>query len=218
VPRLKMGSVHLVDTPPFQAETWQGVSITGGNQSPSDDVQDLSADGTTGNLSFSIWGGGFNADNASSVSCWAAAGQAYTMPPGLGKEETSGALLRFSANPSFNWNASWASGLWRLASGDIWIGQVVNRFDANWSFLDNPVVTQINLESWNDYNFSDMQNQSGETSAFGLTSWVFVQPGFNYFAWVWIGADAFGDWVDSGWSFSGAVMNANCSQIILDTF
>jgi hypothetical protein len=218
VPRLRIGSVHLVDTPPFQAQTWQGCSFSGGNESVSDDVGGLGADGSTGNMSFEICGGGFSADNASSVSCWAAVGQAYTMPPGLGKEETSGASLRFSANPSFNWSAVWGSDWWRLASGNIWIGQVVNRFDSDWNFIDNPVDTQINLVSWNDYNFADTQNPSGENSAYGLTSWVFVQPNFNYFAWVWIGASAFGDTVDSGWSISFAQMNANCSQIILDTF
>ena len=217
-PRLKIGSVHMVDTPPFQAQTWQACSFTGGNPSVSDDISELSADGNTGNMSFQIFGAGINADNASSVSCWAAVGQAYTMPPGLGKEETGGASLRFSANPSFNWSAGWGSVLWRLASGNVWIGQVINRFDADWSFIDDPVWTQNSLISWNDYNLGDFVSRDGETSAFGLTSWLFVQPNFNYFAWVWIGASVYGDQVDPGNSYSDATMSANCSQLILDTF
>jgi hypothetical protein len=218
IPRLKMGSVHLVDTPPFQAQTWQECSFTGGIETESDDVVVLTADGKNGNMSFNIAGGGVANDNASTVSCSAAVGQAYIMPPGLGKEETSGAFCRFSANPSFNWNANWGSDLWRLASGHIWIGQLVNRFDADWTFLDNPISTQITLFRWHDHSFADAPNHSGENSAYGLSSWIFVQPNFNYIAWVWIGASAFGDAVDAGWSSSGAVMSANCSQLILDTF
>ena len=220
VPRLRLGSMHLVDTPPFQAQTWQACSFSGGNESVSDDVPNLSADGSSGNMSFTIEGGGLGQDNASSVSCWSAVGQAYTFPAELLDVETGGALLRFSANPSFTWSGKWSSNWWRLASGNIWIGQVVNRFDQNWVFLDNPVVTQTSLISWNDYNFADQTTQSAESSAFGLTSWVFVQPNFNYFAWVWMGASAFGDTLEwtPGFSSSEAKMNATCSQIILDTF
>jgi hypothetical protein len=217
VARLKLGSVHLVDVPPFQSQTWSACQFSGGNESVSDDVTSLGADGN-GNMSFNISGGGQSFDNASSVSCWAAVGGAYTMPPGLGKEETNGAWLRFSANPSFNWTAAWGSWWYRLASGNIWIGQVVNRFDANWVYIDDPVWTQINLVSWNDYNLADNSSQTGENAGFGLTSWLFVEPQVNYFAWVWIGASAFGDWVDSGSSGSNATMNANCSQLILDSF
>jgi hypothetical protein len=54
--RLKLGSVHMVDTPPFQAAVWQEISVFGG---PNDISVPLPvADGTTGNMSFQIFGGG----------------------------------------------------------------------------------------------------------------------------------------------------------------
>jgi hypothetical protein len=216
VPRLKLGSFHLVDVPPFQPLTWQSVQIYGGDQNVSEVVSSLSADGNTGDMSFNISGGGALADNSSSVSCWAAIGQTYTVPEGSGKSETGGVSMTFSASPSFNWNAQWGSGLYRLASGEIWIGQVVNQFDADWTLIGTPVSYQIDLQSWNDYNFADNQNESGETSAFGLSTQVFALPGFYYNCWVWIGANAFGDWVDSGWSFSNPSMTANVPSLTFD--
>lgn len=214
--RLKLGSVHLVDVPPFQALTWQDIAVYNGTTESN--PPQPSADGQTGDMSFSIDGGGWDIDNNSSVSCWCAIGQTYVMPPGVEKPETGGAFLRFSASPSFNWSALWGSGTWRLASGNIWIGQVVNRFDQNWTWIDTPVSYQQSLFSWNDYNFADSGEQSNSNTSFGLSTSVFVQPNFFYNCWVWIGATAYGDWVDTGWSYSTASMNANVSTLTLDTF
>jgi hypothetical protein len=215
-PRLKIGSVHLVDTAPFQSLTWQEVSTFGGSPSAPEPPM---ADGTTGNMSFDIAGGGGGAiSNNSSVSCWCAIGQAYVFPPGLEKVETGGAMMRFSASPSFNWQAMWMSEFWRLASGNIWVGQLVHRFDSNWVFIDTPVSTQQVLESWNDYNQGDFTVQQGSSTSFGLTCNVFISPGFIYDCWVWVGATAYGDQVDAGWSGSSAFMTANVSSLIFDVF
>jgi hypothetical protein len=222
VRRLKLGSVHLVDVPPFQALTWHAEQVYNGAPGS---IQQLTADATTGDMTFDIWGG-FSptqqSSSNSSASCWCAVGQAYTMPADLRKDETGGASLRFTATPSFNWNAGWVSGWWRLASGDIWIGQVVNRYvvnsDGSLSYVDDPVNYQISLRSWSDQNLADDGNPSGSNTAYGLTTSAFVEPGHVYGAWVWIGATVYGDNVDSGNSQSHAAMTANVSQLVLDTF
>jgi len=216
-PRLKLGSFHLVDTPPFQAQTGNNIQVFGG---PADSGMQspLVADGTSGDMSFNIQGGGLLDQNNSSVSCWCAIGQSYVVPEEAGKPETGGSTLRFSASPSFNWSAFWGSTLWRLASGNIWIGQVVNRFDQSGAFIDNPVDYQISLRSWNDQNFQDTQNPSDSSSSYGLSTSIFVQPAFSYFAWVWIGATAYGDGIDSGNSLSQAQMSANVNALTFDTF
>ena len=215
-PRLKLGSFHLVDTAPFHALTWQSVNVFGG---PSySNLPQPAADGQTGDMSFNIAGGGYNFDNESVMSCWSAIGQTYVMPEGLQKTETGGAFLHFSASPSFNWAVSWGSWLWRLASGNIWIGQVVNRFDQSWALLDTPVSYQTSLQNWYDHNFNDAEFPTGNTTAFGLSAPAFVQPGFFYTCWVWIGASVYGDEIDSGSSFSTATMNANVSTLVFDTF
>jgi hypothetical protein len=168
-------------------------------------------------MSFDIRGGGVNSDNNSSVSCWCAIGQTYVMPPEVAKVETGGASMRFTASPSFYWTADWASNWWRLSSGDIWVGQVVNRFDQNWNFIDTPVSYQTSLVSWYDHNFGDNPSQVGATTAYNLSTTAFVQPNFFYNCWVWIGADCFGDWVDSGFSYADATMQANVSSLIFDS-
>jgi isocitrate lyase len=140
------------------------------------------------------------------------------MPPEVAKSETGGAMLRFSASPSFNWQAIWQSQLWRLATGELWIGQVVNRFDASWAFLDTPVSYKTNLLSWSDASFSSFPEESGMSTGFGLSTWAFVQPTFFYNCWVWIGGTVYGDAIDFGTSGSDAVMNANVSSLVLDTF
>jgi hypothetical protein len=215
-PRLKLGSIHLVDTAPFQALTWQDVEVYGGTVE--NNTPQPQADGSTGNMGFNIEGGGWEFDNNSSVSCWCAIGQTYFVPDAANLPDFGGAFLRFSASPSFNWEAVWGSDLWRLASGDIWIGQVVNQFDLDGTLIATPVSYQQSLVSWNDYNFADTNVQAGNNTAFGLSTWVFVQPQFFYNAWVWIGASAYADSVDSGFSVSNAIMNANVSNLIFDTF
>jgi hypothetical protein len=213
--RLRLASVHLVDTAPFQAMTWQSVSIYGGNSQDAV-VSKLTAD-DNGYMSFALSGGGVYSDSNSSGSCWCAIGQTYVMPPDVAKSETGGATLRFTASPSFRWNVDYGSNLWRLSSGNIWIGQVVNRFDQNWTLIDTPVSYQTNLYSWYDHNFGDSSTPSGSTSAYSLSTTAFVQPNYFYDCWVWIGAYAFGDAVDSGSSWSNVFVDANVSSLIFDS-
>jgi hypothetical protein len=212
--RLRLASVHLVDTAPFQALTYLNDAVYGGTP---DDVGTLTVNGDTGDMCFQIAGGGESFNNASSVSCWCAIGQTYVMPPELAKAETGGTSMRFTASPSFYWSANWASNWWRLSSGDIWIGQVVNRFDQNWSFIDSLVSYQTSLISWNDYNAADVQNKSDSATAYNLSTTAFVQPNYFYNCWVWVGADVYGDNIDSGWSFANAQMQANVSSLIFDS-
>ena len=216
-PRLKLGSIHLVDTAPFEAMTWNAVQTINGpadTNMPSPPV----ADGASGDMSFDIYGGGLTNANNSSVSCWCAIGQSYIVPEEAGKPETGGSTLRFSASVSFNWSAFWSSVHWRLASGNIWIGQVVNRYDQNWVLIDVPVSYQQPIQSWHDYNLDDSQSPSGSNTSYGLSTSVFIQPTFNYDGGVWIGASAYGDKIDSGWSGSVAQMSANVNALVFDSF
>jgi hypothetical protein len=216
-PRLKIGSVHLVDTAPFEAMTWNAVQVFSG---PADTGLRAppAADGTSGAMGFNIAGGGAAILTNSSVSCWCAIGQSYIVPEEAGKPETGGSTLRFSASPSLNWSADWGSSSWRLASGNIWIGQVVNQYDQNWVLIDTPVSYQQSLKSWNDYNLCDNPTTDGSYASYGLSTSVFIQPGFNYDGWVWIGATAYGDGVDSGDSYSRVQMDANVNALIFDSF
>lgn len=214
-PRLKLGSAHLVDTPPFQELTWDGYEVFSG---PVDQPWPTVADGATGDMSFICRGGGTDVENDSTDSQLAAIGQTYVTPPEVAKEGHESALFRFSASPSFNWEAYWSSSLWRLASGNIWIGQVVNRFDSDWTLVDTPVSYQINLESWTDESFINSDNRSGSSSSFGLSTSLSVFPNFFYNCWVWIGGSAHGDSSDFANSYSSASMSANVSSLVFDTF
>jgi hypothetical protein len=215
--QLRRGSVHLVDFPPFQALSWQQETGSG----PPYTDPPPTADGSTGNMSFLVQAGG-NANNV--VSCWAAIGQSDFVPtsdPELDFFLELGfpGVLRFTASPSFSWDAAWGSDWWRQAAGNLWIGQVVNRFDLNGSLIDTPVSYQTNLFSWNDSSWADAPpDQSGESTGWTLQCDVLVEPAFFYNCWVWIGATANGDGIDSGWSMSNCQMNANVSSLVLDTF
>jgi hypothetical protein len=214
-PRLKLGSAHLVDTPPFQELTWDGYEVFSGSV---DNPWPARADGATGDMSFTCHGGGTDVLNDSTDSKWAAIGQTYVTPPEVAKEGHESALFRFSASPSFNWEADWSSFLWRQASGNLWIGQVVNRFDSDWTLVDTPVSNQISLESWTDESISNSDNRSGSSSSFGLSTSITVFPNFFYNCWVWIGGSAHGDSSDAASSYSVGSVSANVSSLVFDTF
>jgi hypothetical protein len=205
-PRLKLGSFHLVDVPPFEAKTWQD------SQGPYS-WPPPTADGATGNMSLFV--DTLSVGGPVHVSCWAGVGQFYFVPhdPSI---DANGGLLRVSATPSFSWKAFWSSHWWRLASGDIWIGLTVNEFDSAGSFTNTPFSLHFPLISWNDYNADDSDFRSAQNTGFPIPqALVFVRPGFFYECLVMIGADAFGH---SGDSRSTGLMNANVSSLILDTF
>jgi hypothetical protein len=66
-------------------------------------------------------------------------------------------------------------------------GQVINRFDSNGVFIDTPVVTQNQLFSFDDYNFSDVCNRSGSSSGDNMSVSLFVENDLLYECWVWAG-------------------------------
>lgn len=217
VARLKIGSFHLVDVPPFLTGTWQAANIGGGDSTPYPPLSNADPDG---NLSFSMTAGqsGSGASNDSGISCYAAVGQTFVVPPNSGKEDTNGVSMIFSAFPSFNWQAVWGSDWWRQASGNIWIGQFVDKYNENWSYVDSPVSTQQSLCSWNDNNLADSQDRGGANTSFGMSSAVFVQSNFFYNCGVWMGASVSADESDSGWSISFATMNANVNSLMFDAY
>ncbi len=191
--KLRLDPIQLIDVPPFVTETWSGESGSG-------NVISLKAD-PAGNLSFVL-----GADLQ--VSCWAAAGQDYT-PPAEG-------MLRFSASPSFSWTAWWDSYWWRLAAGQVWIGQLIIRFDHNGVIIDAPVQTQNILYSFNDRNLADGGNQSGSSAGILLQSQLIVDPAFVYRCFVWIGGSANAD--PPGGSDASVSLSASFSSIVLDLF
>ena len=191
--KLRLDPIQLIDAPPFVTDTWS-------QQSGNSSSISLNAD-PAGNLSFALW-----ADLQ--VSCWAAAGGDYT-PPSEG-------MLRFSASPSFSWSAWWYSDWWRLAAGQVWIGQLIIRFDHNGVMIDAPVQTQNILYSFKDRNLIDRGNQSGSSAGFSLQSQLIVDPAFVYRCSVWIGGSANAD--QPGGSEASVSLSASFSSIVLDLF
>ena len=208
--RLRIGSVHLVDVPPFQTLNWQ--AATGGGP-PYPDAPPTA--NSNGNMSLLIQTGGDA--NSYNVSCWAAVGQSYSIPDAEGFQ--NGGIVNFSASPSFVWEAIWYSIAFRQAAGNIWLGQVINEFNDQGTLVSTPVSYQTSLFSWNDYNFGDSPTpENGESTGFNLQCSTFVQPGFFYECWVWIGASANADGLDSGNSLSNCQMSANVGALIFDSF
>jgi hypothetical protein len=220
-PSLKLGSMHLVDTLPLYGMTWQASQVYGGVPAVEWPV---SADGTTGNMSFNIAGGNGQdgTDNNSTASCWCAIGQAYTFTPsGLLDALLGGnGILEFSATPSFNWAADYWSVWYQLASGTIWIGQTVFQYDTNWTYVATPVSYEQTLYTWSDHNLDDFQQTpSGNNTGYPLSTYLFVQPEYIYTAWVVIGATVYGNEIGQfGESTSIASMNANVSSLIFDSY
>ncbi len=84
---------------------------------------------------------------------------------------------------------AWCEGfLWRLAAGNVWIGQVVNLFDAaTGKFLHTEVQYTTDLYSYSDRNLSDMGNRSGGFPM-SLTTPPVYRPGVTRAeCWAWLG-------------------------------
>lgn len=204
---LRKGSVHVVDVPPFQALAWGGGEGVG-------DFSTLISDGNAGTMSFQINAGHDSSGNSGSgsLSCWTALGQAFSPSPDAPN------ILRFTASPSFNWSGNWISSWWEEAAGNLWIGQVINRFDANGVFIDTPVATQSSLESFDEYGTGvDVGFPTGSSTGLALEADLFAEPGLIYECWVWAGASVSGDESNPLW-FSGAGMSmmATLSSIVID--
>ena len=202
-PVLKLGSVNIVDVPPFQGLTSANLEGFGEFAGPT-------ADGTTGNMNFFMFSGADSSGaGAGFMNCWTAIGQLLSPPEGQGNN------LMFLASPSFSWNAIWISNWWRQAAGNVWIGQVINRFDSNGVFIDTPVVTQNQLFAFDDYNFSDMGFQPGFSSGDNLSCSLFVESNLLYECWVWAGGSANSDW-SNGQSLANVGLSASLSSLTLN--
>ena len=167
-PTVRLGSIHVVNVKPFLA--LDHIHDTGTC------IVNVAADGNTGNMSFVCDTGISDSGHAQ---CWCAIGRNYVTP--------EAGLLRFSSSPSFAWSCSWASNWWREAAGTLFIGQVMNRFQLDGTYLDTPVSTQNYVYSYDDNNLSDGGNQSGVNSGFNLSSSVVCDSSVNVTCWVWIG-------------------------------
>jgi hypothetical protein len=203
-PYLKLGSAHVVVGPPYSfANQWLGV-----NGSARANIEP-NADDSNGNMSFDLVAGldGANNGGSGNISCWAAVGELLTT--------SNEGMLTFTANRSFNWSAWWVSNYWREAAGSLWIGEVIERFDSNGVYIDTPVVTQNILESFDDYNLSDMGNKSGLDSGSSMAVNLFLESDLIYNCWVWMGCSTTADFSD-GQSLTELSMNANVSSLAFD--
>ncbi|MDA4135586.1 MAG: hypothetical protein OK449_01130 [Thaumarchaeota archaeon] len=208
-PFVKLGSLQLVDVPPFQ-------SLTGFNQNGIVTMQGPAANGKTGSMSFNLQAGGPNSSGTSgagTVDCWAAVGQAYTLPASVYKVYK--ASLTFTVSPSVSWEAIWGSSWWREAAGSIWIGQVVNEFTPDGALVSTPVSTQHFLESFDDNNFSDSGNQNGSSSGIPLSSTLMIESDMLYECWAVVGGSATGDFSDSQ-SFAQVSIQATANPLTFD--
>ncbi|MGA2663667.1 MAG: hypothetical protein ABSF83_01810 [Nitrososphaerales archaeon] len=211
-PWVRLGSIHVVDVPPFQ-------TATGFNQNGATWMEGPTAN-ANGSMSY-MMGAGVDAGGqgaAGSVDCWAAVGQAYAFPSPTGPLVNAADLkgiLTFSVSPSVSWNAEWASSFWRQAAGNIWVGQVVNQFDVNGTFVGTPVSAVQSLESFDDYNFYDTGNQNGSSSGISLSCTLPVESGMLYECWAIIAGSATGDFSNDQ-SFAVITLHATANPLVID--
>jgi hypothetical protein len=210
-PLIRLDSIHVVETLPFSSDTWSGQSGTS-----NDFYGPPSADGTAGNLGFGMEPG---ISSSGQMACWAAIGAQLAIP-------NSPCIINFTANPSVNWSVYWGSSWWRQAAGNIWAGLYVAVFNADGSFLDSAVDTQISVASFNDENFLDSGENVGSNSAMPLSGGTIIgfpfpfsgdgEGGFLQY-WCWIGGSCNADGSNDQ-SYCLAQMNANCSSLTVDIF
>ena len=175
------------------------------------------ADGTTGNMQFGMQPG---VSSSGQMSCWAALGAAVAIP-------NSPCLINFTASPSVNWWYVEGSNWWREAAGNMWAGLYVAMFNADGTFLDTAVDTQISVASFDDRNLADSGSDAGSSSAMPLSAGTLVgffpfggnsaaEGGFLQY-WCWIGGSCNADG-SNGQSDCVIQMNANCSNLTVDIF
>jgi hypothetical protein len=128
--------------------------------------------------------------------------------------ETEG-ILRFTASPSFSWDANWFSTYWRQAAGLIWIGQSISRFDPSGALVDTPISTEIPVFAFSDYNFCDGGMMTGSNTGFMLQSQVLVQPGTICKCSIVAGCSANANGYNSQ-SYAGVRIKVSFGSFILD--
>lgn len=196
--------IHVVDTAPFFAQTNRSV-ISGTPQ--------LASGGTPDGLlsaRISVPDG-----LAGAGQCWGAVGQAF-VSPGRGQLVCTTELM------ALDWSCTWDSFLWRLAAGNVWIGQVVNLFDAaTGKFLHTEVQYTTDLYSYSDRNLSDMGHRNGGFPMTLTTPPVYCPGVTRAECWAWVGTygDANGRGADGDSSDRSHLMNeisARLSSLVVD--
>lgn len=218
-PMARQGSIHIVDALPFFADTW---TWTDG---PCQFDEPLTADGTSGDMSFQMEAGTDSSGDAGSghMACFAALGAQVAIP-------ASPCVIAFTANPSVNWWYSEGSTIWRQAKGNMWAGLYVGLFNSDGSFLWTAVDSQTSVASFDHTSFADWKSDSGSNSAMALSGVAMLGLPVNAtslagFAalggflqyWCWIGGSCNADMGNSE-SFAIVQMSANCSNLIVDIF
>ena len=195
-PMIRLGSTHIVDVKPFYGIDF--VNYTGNCN------VEVTANGNTGYMWFNCAPGW---DDSGHARCWCAIGQGFVPP--------FGGVLRFSFSPSFNWHCMWLSNWWREAAGKIFIGQVINRWNLGGTYIDTPVSTQIDLYSYDDYNFSDGGDQLGSSIGYNLSSEIVLDASVILACWVWIGCSSNADGSNAQ-SMASNFMSATVPSITID--
>lgn len=193
---------HIVETPPFLTMTGysqNGPNTVAFNADPSGSaivsIQAGVEDSTTGNGTASVW---------------AALGSSVIVPAA-----TSSVQFRITCD--FNWESDWSSSWWRLAAGDVWVGQLVNRFTTAGLFIDTPVASQLVQPDsvFNDYNLDDNGYQVGSASPYTQSSIITNNQPVRLDCFLWIGGYAS---AQPGDSTAHVVMAAGLTALEIDIF
>jgi hypothetical protein len=176
--------IQVKDVPPFSPDTWY--SQTGSNS-----IYDLTANGNTGDISFTISAGqyppGTESGGEGQISCTAGVFVNISLP-------SAQCFAEFTAWPSFSWQYDEESRYWYQSKGTFWIGQSVSLWDQNGNYLGNPIGTQNTLASWDDKNLSGNGGNSGSTSSYYLYSSLQIGPE-----------------AEGGWMSYGCMIGASCN-------
>jgi hypothetical protein len=203
--------VTIVESLPFFSNTWN--SEDGNNNSW--DIPPT-ADGTTGDMSYRMRPG---ISSSGHMACWAALYVQLAIP-------NRPCYYSFTANPSVSWWYAEKSEWWREAAGNMWIGQLVNLFDAAGNFICTAVNTQNSVASFDDRNLGDESENAGSNSSIQVSSSIAI--GFSGLTWsqpasaeggfvqcaCWIGGSANADGTNDQ-SASVIQMNAKCSSMTI---
>jgi hypothetical protein len=186
--RIFTGSIGATVTAPYDYP-WTWSTSTGSPQ------LSVSADKTTGRMSFDIW----NNSNDASGSAAAALGIFF-------KPMTASGILRLSSNPAFSYYW-WTHCAFASAHSDAFIGLYVGRYTLGNSFDGAPVNQEIVL--WSDDSWwSGAGSHQGENSGYPLFAQFNVDSSHWYALWVWCGGSASGE----GWGvFSGSGADSSMS-------
>lgn len=215
-PSIRLGSVHLIDAPPFlclESVSFSGIAEIGGPSVLPDGGMSMNVTAGFAGPAVSPTALGYG-----DASCWTAIGQIYASvyDPSDG-EVTS--MLTFTASPTVNYSVSWDSFSLEQTTGELWIGQVVNKFDLLGNLVDTPINTQGMIFQFDEFDIfgsggtpippTYIGNQSGDDLVFpgppveevvNLECSLEVSNSFLYGFWVWMGGAASADGDPTGLS------------------